>query len=375
MTRKMALFAALVLLFAGLASAQNFVYTNDDVFGSNTVTGFSVASTGTLTLVSGSPFPTAGSGSGGGYFATNRAKSTSVGNLVFASNTNSNDVSVFTIDTTTGALTLVPGSPFAVGGSPDFAGIALGVTPNGMFLMAANGFSVTVFSIASGGTLTPIAGSPFPLLAGSDGIVVSPNGSFLAAAEGFQVEMMNIASDGSLTSIGGFPAGGGNFLAGVDVNCSSTLLYGGEANGSGTIVDGYSIASSGTLAPLAGSPFMNSLGVNSNVVLLNHIHGKADKLLFVSNQSSNTIEVFHLGKGGGLSLVGPFPMNPPVFFPAGMATNAKGNLLYVANIDNDVNVFSVSSKGNLAEVAGSPFATGQFGGLLSLTSFPPRSCK
>jgi len=112
------------------------------------------------------------------------------------------------------------------------------------------------------------------------------------------------------------------------------------------------------------------------VVLLNHIHGRKDKLLFVSNQDSNTMEVFKLGKGGGLSLVAgsPFPMNA-ANNPAGMATNAKGDLLFVSNFDNTVSVFSVANKGALTEVAGSPFATGQPGGLLSLAAFPPRQCR
>ncbi len=380
-----ALFAALMLLFAGLAAAQNFVYTNNDIpsfLGPNTVSGFSVASNGTLTQVPGSPFATGGTGNGGGFFATNRARTTSVGNLVFVSNTISNDVSVFTVDTSTGALTLVPGAPFPTGGSGDGLGIALAPTPDGKFLMAANAGSnnVTVFSIASGGALTPIAGSPFPLLSQPDGITVSPNGSFLAVGEGFQVEMLSIASDGSLTSIGGFPTTGTGFLAGVDINCTSSLLYGGEANPN-TAVDGYSIAPSGSLTPLPGSPFENTLGHNSNVVLLGAKPGskpiKTSKLLFVSNQDSNTIEVFTVAKGGSLSLVAgsPFPMNPPVLFPSGMATSGDGSLLYVANFDNSVSVFSVGKKATLSEVTGSPFPTGQPGGLLSLTTFPPRACK
>src|SRR6516164_680871 len=154
-----ALLAPLMLLFAGLASAQGqFVYTNDDIaFAPNTVSGFSVASNGTLTLISGSPFLTGGTGKGGGFFATNRTKAGIVGNCLFASNTQSNDVSAFTIDTTTGALTLVAGSPFPTGGLGDGAGIALAPTPNGMFLMATNAVSVTVFSVATGCALTPIA--------------------------------------------------------------------------------------------------------------------------------------------------------------------------------------------------------------------------
>jgi hypothetical protein len=49
--------------------------------------------------------------------------------------------------------------------------------------------------------------------------------------------------------------------------------------------------------------------------------------------------------------------------------------LYVASFfSNSISVFSVASNGALTEVAGSPFPTGQPGGLLSLAAFPPKSC-
>jgi len=257
-----------------------------------------------------------------------------------------------------------------------------------MFLMAANGGSVTVYSVASGCALTAIAGNPFPTLSTSNGIKVSANGSFLAVAETFpssQIEMLTIASSGSLTSVGGFPGGGGSLggaLTGVDINCASDLLYGGEANFGNTIVDGYSIGSTGALTPVKGSPFVPSppVGNNSNFVLLGAKPGTKpvahSKLLFVSNQFSNTITVFSVGSKGALSLVkgSPFPISS-AFFPSGMDTSPDGSLLYVSNGNNAVNVFSVSSKGVLTEVAGSPFTTGQFGFPFSLAGFPSRACK
>jgi len=372
------LLAALTLLFTGLASAQKFVYTNDDIgFAPNTVSGFSVGTSGALTLVPGSPFLTGGTGNGGGFFAANRTRAGIVGNCLFAGNTSSNDVSAFTIDTTTGALTLV-GSPVPAGPFPDGNGIALAVTPNGAFVTAANGGPIAVYSVAANCGISPIASSPFPTMTQTDGIKISQNGSFLAVAEGFQYEMFSIAADGSLASIGGFPITGGTFGAGVDINCLSTLLYGGEANIGQNIVDGYSISSTGTLTPVAGSPFVNSLGSNSNVVLLGAKPGTKplvrDKLMFVSNQASNTVTVFNVAKSGKLSPVGAFPITN-TFFPSGMDTSPDGAFLYVSNFNNEVNVFSVSSKGLLTEVAGSPFPTGQFGGLMSLAGFPPRACK
>ena len=360
------------------ATGANFVYTNNNINGPNTVSGFSVAANGTLTPVPGSPFTTGGTGNGI-FFGYNSFAVTNIGNFLFASDAGSNDVSVFSINPGTGALSLVAGSPFATGGSAGSNEIGVSPTPDGMFLMAANSGShnLTVFSIASSGALSPIAGSPFPALSLPDAIKVSPDRKFLAVAEPLsdQVEMFSIASNGSLTSLGAFPGGGGNFgLTGVDINCASSLLYGGEASTSLNIVDGYSITSTGALTPIPGSPFMPGVGVDSNVVLLS----PDDKTLFVSNGfSGNTITAFSVASNGSLMLVpgSPFPMNPGAIFPLGMAISRDGSLLYVANGASDsISVFSVASNGALTEVAGSPFP-GQSAALQSLTAFPPKSCK
>src|SRR5258705_2906878 len=102
---------------ANLYAQNNFVYTNDDVFGPNTVSGFAVAGNGALTPVPGSPFLTGGTGAGGGLFASNRAAICSAEKLVYVSNAVSNDVSGFSVNPSTGRLALVPGSPFPTGGS------------------------------------------------------------------------------------------------------------------------------------------------------------------------------------------------------------------------------------------------------------------
>ncbi len=373
------LLLAAVLLPGPLRAANNFVYTNNDR-PTNRVSGFSVASDGTLTPLAGSPFTTGGSG-GAGLYASNRIGVAIVGNFLFASNAVSNDVSVFAIDPSTGALTLVAGSPFPTGGSSGFpSGLAVASTPDGRFLMAANSGSskITVFSIASTGALTPVAGSPFFTLSTPDGIKVSPDGKFLAVAEYLAnlVEMFSIAASGALTSLGGFAGGGGSQsgqLAGVDIDCSTGFLYGAEANPGNTIVDAYSIASNGTLTPLTGSPFIPGVGDNSNVVLLS----SDDKTLFVSNQFSHTITVFSVASDGSLSPVpgSPFPMNGGAITPTAMATSQDGTLLYVADYSiGAVSVFSVASTGVLTEVTGSPFSTGQGTALESLTAFPPKAC-
>ena len=191
----------LIFLFAVDIYAQgDFVYTNNNVGGPNTICGFSVASSGVLTQIPGSPFPTGGIGSGGGAFAANRIRV--LGNLLFASNSGSNDISVFSIDPATGAISSVAGSPFpseVFGGN----GISLAVTPNGKFLFAAGVDSNTIkaFIVDSNGSLTPALVPPIPA-GGTNilGINVSPDNKLLAGkSAGFLYTSLFAAPDTSKT--------------------------------------------------------------------------------------------------------------------------------------------------------------------------------
>ncbi len=74
-------------------------------------------------------------------------------------NSNSNNVSAYTMADTTGVLTPMPGSPLAPGTSPS----SLSIDPAGRFAYVANVFTISGFTIdATSGALTAMAGSPFP---------------------------------------------------------------------------------------------------------------------------------------------------------------------------------------------------------------------
>ncbi len=371
----------LAFFFATNLYAQtNFVYTNDDVSGQNTVSGFAVAENdGALTRVPGSPFLTGGTGStGGGLLAVNRATTCSAQKLIYVSNAGSNDVSGFSVDPSTGSLALVPGSPFRTGGSGP-GGIALACTPDGRFLMAANSGSggssdIIVFSIADGGALTPgvltLVGSrsiDFP----PEGIKISPDGKFLAAALPIinAVAMFSIAPDnGTLTPVPDSPflgASADGALAGVDINCASTVMFGVART---TIVDVFDIATNGALTPR--SPFTPGVGVSSGVVLLS----PNERLLFVSNQSKS-VTVASVAPNASLSLVTGSPFAAPGSnLPSGMAMDQAGNFLYVAD-GGKVYGYTVANNGVLAPVPGSPFLPNPPASrVLSLTAFPGKTC-
>ncbi len=359
--------------------SADFVYANNDVSGANTVSAFSVGVNGALTPVPGSPFATGGRGVGGGFYATNRLTVCAIGNFLYVSNAGSNDVSAFAINPTTGVLTPVPGSPFPTEGNGK-DGIGLAATPNNQFLYATNSGSnnVTIFSIGPNGALTRLAGTPVALNLEPDGVKVSPDGRFLAIGaprnSGGLIAMFSIAPDGGLTRVAGspFPDGGSGSVAGVDINCAGNLLFAGLATSGQTQVGVFNIASNGALAPITGSPFSFASGFNSNVPLL----GPNDRLLFVSNQQSDTITVLNVAPNGTPTLVqgSPFAI-PGGDEPAGMATNRAGTLLYVTNLNNRVSVFRIEADGKLTPVPGSPFDTRQASGrLLSLTAYPAKTC-
>lgn len=88
-----------------------YVYTANE--STSTVSAFSLSSAGSLSPISGSPFPSGGNGTingPGGIVAD------SSGRFLYVCNA-SNDVSAFRINSSTGGLTAINGSPFANGGN------------------------------------------------------------------------------------------------------------------------------------------------------------------------------------------------------------------------------------------------------------------
>jgi hypothetical protein len=212
---------------------------------------------------------------------------------------------------------------------------------------------------------------------------VTPDGKFLAVGmPGYiagAVAMFSIAANGALTLVNGMPfldSGSGN-LSSVDINCAGANVFGSEMTQGSSIVDVFSINSSGVLARIQGSPFAPGVGTNSNVAALS----ANDHFLFVTNQVSATVTAFAVDSAGALTLVAgsPFAIGAGGSSPAGVATD--GSFLYVASSSNSVNgpglvhVFSVAADGSLAAAPGSPFSTSQFGSnLLSLAAFPAKAC-
>src|SRR5712664_2110503 len=188
--------------------------------------------TGALTPVAGSPFP-----------AGSNPRSVTVdptGRFAYVANFFSGNVSGYIIDGTTGALTPVAGSPFLAGGTP----FTVTVDPTSRFAYVANQFSnnVSAYTIdGSTGALTPVAGSPFS--AGGiapRSVTVHPTGQFayVTASDSVSAYRINQAT-GALTPVAGSPFPGVMDPISVTVDPTGRFAY--VANFSFQNVSAYTI--------------------------------------------------------------------------------------------------------------------------------------
>ncbi len=127
-----------------------FLYVADSAH--NAVAGFAIQSNGTLAPISGSPFAAGTAPLGLGIDPQ--------GALLFAANSGSNNVSVYAIDSSSGALGQVSGSPFPTGGVGPSA-VAVDADTNFVYVTEQTSHDIAAFSIASNGALEQIKGSPF----------------------------------------------------------------------------------------------------------------------------------------------------------------------------------------------------------------------
>jgi 6-phosphogluconolactonase len=192
----------------------HFVYTENVTnslsvsFALQSVSGFSVdSSTSALTPVPGSPFtPPANGGVTG--FAIHPA-----GTFLYASTgTAANGILAWSIDSTTGALTPLPASPFAAGTTSG----SVMIDPLGKFLYASNGLGgISGFTVDTvSGALTPMSGSPFDASVVFANSALDPLGRLLVAVDGMQDSITVFAINpttgalsplGSPTSVGALP--------------------------------------------------------------------------------------------------------------------------------------------------------------------------
>ena len=127
-----------------------FLYVADTA--NNDVLAFSIGTNGALTAIAGSPFA-----------AGVQPKGLAIdpqGTFLYAANFGSNNISAYLIDSNSGALGAITGSPFATGGTGPSA-VAVDANSSIVYVTDQISHDIAGFGIFSQGVLKPVAGSPF----------------------------------------------------------------------------------------------------------------------------------------------------------------------------------------------------------------------
>jgi 6-phosphogluconolactonase (cycloisomerase 2 family) len=309
------------------------------------------------------------------------------GEFAYVANAGDGSISVFSIDTTSGALTLI--EPVSV--KPGFRVFGLALHPSNEFLYATidDANQVESFDIGDGSFSGQIFAhnGPFPAVNGPRAVALAKQGQYLFATNdgGIAQVVSQYTVDqhtGVLTANGTAPTGVRPF--GIAANPAGTCVY--VANTGDHNLSTYGVTSTGTLDPgpnvaLGGTSegqgpelvaVQNNPGAglgsapsiyvtDDDLQVVHHVSviarfigetcntetptdypakGKAIGLalhpkgtfLYTANSSSNTISIFSVGASGALTFVGQESAN--LSDPLSVAIDLQGDFLYAANLGN-----------------------------------------
>lgn len=280
---------------------------------------------------------------------------------VYITNTGSNDVSAYSINSTTGGLAAISGSPFVDVPAPS----AIAVSSNGFFAYVANSRTnkVTAFRVGTNGALllgasTPDTPNPASVGTTPRALAISRDSRFLyvANSESDNVTAFSIGAAGVLTPIPpstGNPnpiSAGGLSPVALAISSIGRVLY--VANSASNTITTFQIESSGLLTqvPQAGpgtNPVSTSVAGPTALALSSN-----EQFLYVTNSASNTVTAFRVETSGLLTLIQPVgstpnPASTRGTTPNGIAVAPNGAHLYIANGGGTVSAFAIRSDGLL----------------------------
>jgi 6-phosphogluconolactonase len=346
---------ALVLVFvvAGIASclscgstSNHFVYAT--IPAANQVIAYREdPNSGVLTQISGSPYSV-------GVGAQSLVLHPS-GKYLYVANPgqNENDISQFNI-ARDGTLT-EPNPRVSVAPNASQPKLLV-MDPAGGFLYVMNAGSnnISVFSIdSSSGVLTQVVNSPVAVVLPVLNMQLTPSGNLLYVSAaggptngwiaGFSVNAGNLSLLGLTSSHGVNPYG-------LVIDPSGTYLY--AANTTSNSLSIFSIDSSGSLAEVQGSPIADSY---SDPVAM--IFDPSAKYLYVANQGSSNVAAYSISSTTGLPTVLTTSTTTGAFgtesSPSFLVADPSGKYLFVGNQPPGapgIQTFGVSN-GNLTSLS------------------------
>ncbi|HEY4974475.1 MAG TPA: beta-propeller fold lactonase family protein, partial [Steroidobacteraceae bacterium] len=322
-------------------------------YGANTVAAFAIdAITGNLALINSVPSDT----------QPYDIAVTPNGAFVYTANVGAADISIYSVNTTTGALTAAGTASTGVGSAPD----AITVDPSGLFVLAADsaGATLVVFQINQAtGALTQVAGSPFATDLNAAGnassVTVDPSGHYVYASNEFDPTVglagytFNSApGSGDLTQFSTWQVPTGNAPVWVTVDALDRFVY--ASNSQDGTVSGWTIGAGGALTAITGSPFGAGFtaGAQTGVIAID----PSGRYLYVTDTANDQLDAFTLDQTTGAltPMAGsPFAVGNGAF---GVAIDPSAQFLYVSNsFDASISMFTLSpSTGVPTAVPGSP---------------------
>jgi 6-phosphogluconolactonase len=327
-----------------------------------------------------------------GLGTTSCNPSTTIDYIFVTSNSPSGQITSYHVDSQSGALTEVNGTPVSSQGNNPVYEVT---SPNAQYLYVANHDSnnIAVFSIATSGqlaslhTYTTPGSEPISLAVNAAGTLLfvvdyyAPGFSDTTPGPGALV-VYPINSDGTLGAAVTTPAGLSYsslqcFPTGVAISPNGSYVYVTNTNSvivttaspttatppatpagcpsQGTI-SGYSVAGNGTLTAVAGSPF--TAGSTPTGIAID----QTSRFLYTTDSAQNQLIVYDILSGGALFPLpnGPFTTGT---FPVAVTVDPRDLYIYVTNFNSSsISEFTMSQgTGAPSALSSSNFASGSAG--------------
>lgn len=273
------------------------------------------------------------------------------GNYLYVANGSAGSVTGFSIGTS--SISATSSSPYTLGISPS----AMAITPNSSYVYVASlAGAIYGYSVGSNGALS-LLNDGNALITGISPLALSvdPSGNWLIA-----VDASPAAYVFSINSSTGVLTQQGNPLGLSIAGIANRIAF--------TPSNGLAYISLGT-GGVAICTFSASTGVltQTNQVLKPKATNNADqglavdpagKYLFVAETGANAVRVLSIATSGALTEVSGSPFKTGLG-PIGVTLDSTGSYVYVANrTDGTVSAFLLGTTGALTAISGSPFQTG-----------------
>jgi 6-phosphogluconolactonase (cycloisomerase 2 family) len=339
-------FAVGLLLIVQDARAGFLYAVNQVSAGANQIYGFSVnESTGALTPLAG--FPVSAGGNGINTFRSEQMTIDTGNRRLYVINDESNTLTAFSINGSTGALTALPFSPIALG---DGQWTTVSVHPLGSPVIVGDTVvpgKVVSFNITAT-TATPAAGSPYtagaaPALSSSfshDGYFVYLGGGSGNNIAGYSVNTV----DGTLTALPGSPfnSGGANPVGFATDMVGRLLTVSAATAGDMRVFT----TLGGVPAAAPGNPQASGLTAATD-----GIFSRNENRYYAADQSGSRVGAYQISGNFDSPTLTPLtgsPVSSGGTLTNSLVMNAGGNFLYAANsTSRNITLYTVDADGIL----------------------------